>query len=192
MSRSDKEKWDSIYRSREEAPSQPARVLVDNLYLLPEEGTALDAACGGGANALLLARQGLKTSAWDISQEALKILTQAAAAESLDLMTERRDIVLNPPAENSFDVIIVSHFLDRALTGSLINGLRHNGLIFYQTFIKDKRDGFGPKNPDYLLDTNELLRLFSGLRIIYYREDGTVGDTSKGFRNEAMLVGQKS
>ena len=192
MSHSEQEKWDRRYRSGGETETKPAHVLAQNSYLLPETGTALDAACGRGANALLLARHGLQTYAWDISVEALKIIAAAAVRENLQLITEQRDIVLQPPAADSFDVIVVSRFLDRQIIESLIKALRPNGQIYYQTFIKDKRDEFGPNNPDYRLDTNELLRLFSDLRIIYYREDGTVGDVSKGFRNEAMLIAQKS
>ena len=191
MPQSDEEKWDRIYQSREETTPQPARVLSDNLYLLPQSGSALDAACGRGGNALLLARRGLQTHAWDISQEALKMIQRAAASEDLSLVTEQRDIVLQPPAANSFDVIVVSHFLDRSITAALSGALRHNGLLYYQTFIKDKRDPYGPKNPDYRLDTNELLQLFAGLQVIYYREDGTIGDLNHGVRNEAMLVARR-
>ena len=191
MNQSDQDKWDDIYRTGKEAEARPARVLAENGYLLPAAGTALDAACGRGANALLLARSGLQTHAWDISPEALKVIDVTAARENLDLITEQRDIVLQPPAANSFDVIVVSRFLDRRIIDPLIAALRANGQIYYQTFIKDKRDAIGPNNPDYRLDTNELLRLFSALKIIFYREEGTIGDVSKGFRNEAMLIGQK-
>lgn len=191
MHHSDEEKWNRIYRSREDATPLPAQVLSENQYLLPQSGSALDAACGRGGNALLLARKGLQTHAWDISEEALKAVRHSAIMENLNLMTEHRDIVLQPPAANSFDVIVVSRFLDRSITAALGGALRHNGLLYYQTFVKDKRDPNGPKNPDYRLDTNELLQIFTGLQIIYYREDGTVGDLNCGFRNEAMLIARR-
>ena len=63
--------------------------------------------------------------------------------------------------------------------------------MFYQTFIQDKPADLGPNNPDYLLAENELLQLFSGIRILVYREEGQVGHVTQGFRGEAMLVGQK-
>lgn len=47
-------------------------------------------------------------------------------------------------------------------------------------------------NPAYRLATQELLRLFHPLRILVYREEGRVGDTTCGLRNEAMLVAQKA
>jgi hypothetical protein len=42
------------------------------------------------------------------------------------------------------------------------------------------------------LGENELLKLFTGLRLRVYREEGSIGDTSAGLRNEAMLVAQQS
>jgi len=41
------------------------------------------------------------------------------------------------------------------------------------------------------LAVNELQQLFCSLTLRYYREEGLSGDTSKGIRNEAMLVAQK-
>ena len=193
MSRTDVEKWDRIYRSGlgPEAPSLAAPILTENLHLLPKSGTALDAACGLGANAIVLARQGLETHAWDISEQALNLLSKSVAKENLNLITTQRDIVSQPPATDTFDVIVVSRFLDRSIISHLINALRRGGLIYYQTFIKDQRDVYGPSNPAYRLDDNELLRLFSTLHLILYREEGTIGNLSTGLRNEAMLIAQK-
>lgn len=184
-------KWDSIYREETHGAPHAAAVLVDNLHLLPARGKALDAASGLGANALLLAESGLQTHAWDISGVALKRLAQSALERGLTVQTEQRNIVENPPEPESFDVIVVSRFLDRKLTPHLINALRSDGLIFYQTFIKDKQAGIGPGNPDYLLNRNELLHLFQPLNIVLYREEGIIGDIKAGFRNEAMLIAQR-
>lgn len=191
MSRTDAEKWDRIYRSGPDKPSIAAQILTENLHLLPKSGTALDAACGLGANAIVLARQGLETHAWDISEQALNLLSKSAAKENLNLITTQRDIVSQPPAADTFDVIVVSRFLDRSIISRLINALRRGGLIYYQTFIKDLRDVYGPGNPAYRLDDNELLQLFSTLHLVFYREEGTIGNLSAGFRNEAMLIAQK-
>lgn len=188
-SRSDADKWNHIYQTGQHEARAPAQVLLNHQHLLPETGTALDLACGLGTNALLLADNGLTTYAWDISQEAVKQLQEKANTQNL--IIEQRDVVKHPPAPESFDVIVVSRFLDRGLIPSLMKALRNYGLIFYQTFIKEKTHETGPNNPDYRLDSNELLSLFSPLHIIYYHEEGTVGDVNQGFRNEAMLIGQK-
>ena len=183
--------WDRRY-SDSMTGQQPALVLSAHLHLLPATGTALDLACGLGANALLLARRGLATWAWDISAVAITRLEQAARQAGLALRTEVRDVTLSPPEPARFDVIVVSRFLERSLAPALQAALRPGGLLFYQTFTKIRTEAAsGPRNPDFLLDDNELLRLFAPLRVRFYREEGLLGDTAQGVRNEAMLIAQK-
>jgi tellurite methyltransferase len=185
-------KWNLRYASSEsEGLPHPAEVLNENQHLLPESGTALDLACGLGGNALLLAQRGLKTFAWDVSTVAIEKLSGLAVSQGSSLEAAVRDVVSHPPSANSFDVIVVSRFLHRPLAQDIIQALKPSGLLFYQTFIRDKSPEIGPANPEYLLAENELLRLFSALHILVYREEGLVGDTSQSFRNEAMLVAQK-
>ena len=59
-----------------------------------------------------------------------------------------------------------------------------------QTFILDRVDDTGPSSGRYRLESNELLRLFAGLTVRYFREDGLVGDTARGLRNVAQLIAQ--
>ena len=191
MAGEDVRKWDRIYRDRNSQPAPAARVLAENLHLLPASGRALDVACGRGSNALLLAQHGLETHAWDISNEALRQLQDRMPVPAVNLVACERDAVSQPPEPDSFDVIVVSRFLDRLLIPALIKSLRGNGLIFYQTFLADKAGAAGPTNPDYLLLANELLEMFRPLHIILYREEGLVGNLDAGFRNEAMLIAQQ-
>lgn len=183
------EKWDAIYRSRE--IGAPARVLMENAHLLPRTGSALEIACGLGANALLLAESGLAVEAWDVSSVAIAKLQALAAERRLPLRGLVTDAVQHPPRPNSFDVIVVSHFLERTLMPALIAALRPAGLLFYQTFSRLRVDDSGPRNEAFRLADNELLTLCKELRILVYREEGTAGDASRGFRNLAMLVGQR-
>ncbi len=191
MSSCDSDKWNSIYASGDHGNIQAAKILQENTYLLPVEGTALDLACGLGANALLLARCGLETWAWDVSQTALDELQTRSRETKIPLQLEQRDVTIRPPASDSFDVIVISRFLDRALMPHLISALRENGLIYYQTFTREKTSDCGPKNPDFRLGCNELLHFFLDLQILVYREEGKIGDVNQGFRNQAMLIARK-
>lgn len=191
MEASDRDKWNQIYGSGACNPPAPARVLDDFQYLLPMAGRALDLACGTGGNALLLAQHGLETCAWDISDSAVELLQALVRENHIGIDVQQRDVVSLPPDPGSFDVIVVSRFLERGLIPFICRALRHQGLIFYQTFTREKPSDCGPNNPDYLLEVNELLFQFKSLRIIYYREEGNIGDATQGFRNEAMLIAQK-
>jgi len=184
------ETWNA--RHAEATPGEPAWVLREHAHLLPACGDALDLACGLGANALLLAGHGMNVTAWDFSAVAIERLSVEAAARGLSLVAEVRDVVADPPAPASFDVIVVSHFLDRTLAPRLIDALRPGGLLFYQTFTAERPPhGAVPSNPAFLLAPGELLRLFAPLRPVAYREDGLAGDLSEGMRALAAFVGMK-
>jgi len=183
-------KWDTIYSQREGMPT-PCKVLEQNQHLLPKQGTALDLACGQGGNAMLLAEAGLEVNAWDISAVAIKQLQQRIELQSLAMNAQVRDVIISPPEQNSLDVLVVSYFLERELCTKLLMALRPGGLLFYQTYCQQKSQQVGPNNPEFLLADNELLRLFSSMKIRVYREEALLGDLQLGWRNQALLVAEK-
>ncbi len=188
-----REKWDGIYQERDgQAPGSADRVLLENAHLLPSGGEALEIACGLGANALLLARHGLHTRAWDISPVAIGQLRAVAEGAGLDnLRAEAVDVMGHPPAPRSYDVIVISHFLERDLAPAIMAALKDGGLLFYQTFTRTRVSDGGPRNEAFRLADNELLELFAPLKVLVYREEGAAGDVTRGFRDEALLVAQK-
>ncbi|ATG92418.1 class I SAM-dependent methyltransferase [Methylomonas koyamae] len=183
-------KWDAIYRNAAEAPAA-SELLANHCYLLPERGNALDLACGLGGNALLLAKSGLNVAAWDVSPVALEKLRQNAERQSLSVNTRHCQIGAESLPTCAYDVIVICRFLDRTLCNAIMAALNPGGLLFYQTFTRDKLDQHGPSNPDYLLAHNELLELFKPLSVVFYQEYARIGDTRLGNRNEACFIGQK-
>jgi len=184
-------KWDRRHELNCLRP-EAAQVLVENRHLLPARGVALDLACGLGGNALLLARAGLQTFAWDLSPVAIERLRSRACEPGLEMLrAEVRDVERDPPAAGSFDVITVSHYLERRLFPALIAALRPGGLLFYQTFTRSGVSDRGPSNPAFRLDDNELLRLCGELAVRFYREEQRLGDLGKGQRDLAMLVAER-
>jgi SAM-dependent methyltransferase len=182
-------KWDTRYRANPALPS-PIPVLADNVHLLPHQGTALDLACGLGANALLLARRGLQTTACDASAEAIARLRDASA--QLPLHAQVCDLAQERLPSAGYDVICVGHFLDRELCPAIAAALRPGGLLYYQTFTTETVDGTGPSDGRFRLRPNELLHLFPGLLVRFYREEGLLGDTALGVRGLAQMVAQRA
>ncbi len=184
------ERWDRRYRDMG-LPGAPATVLLENSHLLPKHGTALDLACGLGANSLFLAERGLETRAWDISPVAVEKLQAIAVERKLPVHAEAKDLLHAPIPPAQFDVIVVSHYLERVLTQPIIHGLKVGGLLFYQTFTRTAVSDEGPEKPEWRLADGELLTMFAPLRPLVYREEGRVGDITQGFRNKALLVAIK-
>ena len=186
-----KNKWDKYYDSNIKGSPSPSEVLYFNQHLLPVKGSALDLACGYGSNAICLAMNGLNVSAWDISIIALEKLSLRSKEFDFIINCEIRDVLQQPPEPDTFDIIVVSKFLDRKLIKQIRHAIKPNGLIFYQTFIKDRIIKSGPENPNYQLNENELLDFFEDWKLIFYREEGMIGNLSRGFRNQAMIISQK-
>ncbi len=182
--------WESRHAGADDLGSVAA-VLTRNAHLLQGPGRALDLACGRGANTLWLAGQGYHVSAWDYAATALERLRRAADRQGLQVDTALRDITVEPPGPDTFDLILVSHFLERTLCPAILAALRPGGVLCYQTFSQDSPAGLGPANPAFRLAPNELLHLFPGLRLRYYREEGELGDCSRGERGLAMMIAQR-
>lgn len=186
-----REKWDRRHREAPEIGS-PAEVLVENAHLLPAGGSALDLACGRGANALWLAEHTrLDVHAWDFSATAIDRLRREAELRGLRVDARVRDVIGEPPPAAGFDVIVVGYFLERALFPRLAAALRPGGLLCYQTFTRDAVSDRGPQTLEWRLDVNELLALLPGLIVRAYREEGTLGDTTRGLRDVAGVVAQR-
>ena len=187
---SSKSKWNERYRAAT-GQLNAAQVLKENLHLLPVNGRALDLACGLGANAILLAQQGLEVDAWDIADVAVAKLQDVALRQQLAIQVRVRDVEAHPPEAATFDVIVVSYFLDRDIIPALLQALKPDGLIYYQTYIQQHVSDRGPQQAKYRLTDQELLQLFSGLQVVFYREEGRIGDLHRGCRDEAMFIGRK-
>ncbi len=186
MPAGDAERWDARWTGAE--PGPPARVLTENAHLLPSGGRALDLACGLGSNAVRLAEAGLAVEAWDVSGVAA-----AATAARLGSrgVARRRDVVEAPPEPESFDVVVVVRFLDRALAPAIAACLRPGGLLLAQTFTQERVSGRGPGRDAFRLAPGELLTLYPGLEPVVYREEGRLGDLDQGLRDEALLVARR-
>ncbi|MHB1532954.1 class I SAM-dependent methyltransferase [Acidithiobacillus sp.] len=160
--------WQACYA--EVAPTAPEALpfLIAHAQELPASGRALDLACGRGGNALFLARHGLETWAWDYAESAIAGL--ARAASGLPLHPECRDAIARPPDPESFDVIVVAHFLHRPLFPALAAALRPGGLLFYETWCGPYA-GRGPRNPAFRLAPGELASAFPTLTLLQIQED---------------------
>ena len=192
-----REKWDRIYSANVLQEPKACWVLSEYAYLLPESGKAVDIASGRGANALLLAGAGLQTTAIDISPVGMEQLQSSAQKRSLNIDTRVEDLSAvsqgtEPLGTEQWDVIVVSNYLQRELFESIVRALRTDGLLYFETFVKNKSDHtVGPANPEYLLDNNELLNGFASLSIRVFFDLQQTGSCDQGLRNKSCLIAQK-
>jgi SAM-dependent methyltransferase len=150
----------------------PCAWLVENRALLPRGGDALDLASGTGRHAVWLAEQGFRAMAIDRDAGALEALTREVRGRTLSLQTRVVDLeggrtFLEP---DSFDLIVVVHYLHRPLFPALVSALRQGGVLVYETFTRAQAARGKPTNPAFLLEPGELVGLVRPLEILASRE----------------------
>jgi tellurite methyltransferase len=184
MRATDQDRWNERYLSGEFRYRDTDQFVIDahRNYLQPllsAGSTGLDLAGGAGHHAIWLARQGWRMTLADWSEAALQLaqehiqdlpegcIVETAQGAALDIVTQciaegRR-----------FGFALVSFFLERAVLPRLPQILLPGGLLLYRTYTEDnKRLGNprGPRDPDFLLRSQELLETFRGMKILHYNE----------------------
>ena len=173
----DREKWNKKYESGEYLLKDPSEI-IKKFYHLAPKGYALDIACGLGRNALFLAEKGFIVDAMDISDIALEKLKNK---ENINPIRADLDIYNLP--EEKYSLVLNINYLNRRLFPQIKESLIKGGILIFQTFTLHNEKGFmQPKNKDFLLRKNELLKAFSDLYIIYYEEKEIIKpDNEKAF-----------
>ncbi len=118
----------------------------------------LDFASGNGRNSIPLSKKNIIVTAIDKDQEKLD-----KYASFKNINTICFDLETNeewPLIREHYDVIIVVNYLYRPKINKLINLLKKDGFLFYETFSSGNEKYASPKNPNFLLKDRELLEIF--------------------------------
>lgn len=128
----------------------------------------LDVACGAGRHSRWFAQQGAQVTAIDRDAQALQGLDAVARVVCADIENGPWPL----PGE-TFDAIVITHYLWRPLWPVLLGSLRPRGVLLVETFALGHERLGRPRNPDFLLQPGELLAVAQahGLHILAY-EDG--------------------
>lgn len=126
---------------------------------------------GGGRHALLLAAAGYETFGVDVDLDAVRRAVRAATARGLKLHAWCADLTVYPLPAASFDVVIVTRYLQRDLFPALRAALVPGGVVIYETFTERQRAlGVGPRSPEHLLAEGELRARFEGFDVLFEQE----------------------
>ena len=186
-------------RFYENPDKSPLNTLAPNAFLvrmapLLKPGRVLDVAMGQGRNAIYLAQHGWQVTGFDISktgitkalEEAkrlgLSLDAQVVSGEDFDFGKER------------WDLVVLCYIDSRAWLDRIARSVKPGGAILLEYFHTDtKKMRPLPGNDNKTFDSNELLHLFPGFRILHYEDVLDVPDWGNRGGKERLvrLLAQK-
>lgn len=170
-----KEFWNERYGQKEYAyGTDPNVFFKEQLTQLTPGTSILMPAEGEGRNAIYAAKQGLKVTAFDMSEEAKSKALQLAKENKveIDYLTGTLEQLHFEP--NTFDAIglVFAHFptqLRSSYHKNFIQLLKPEGVIILEGFSKKQLDNpsGGPKNIDMLFSKEEIQSDFDELEMMH-------------------------
>jgi SAM-dependent methyltransferase len=162
------------------APPEPTIVAWSKH--LPAGGTVLDVAAGGGRHALWFANRGHLVTAVDRDTEALR----ERAGPNFRVITADVEKHEWPLPQQRFDAVVVVNYLWRPLLPTLIQAVAVHGYLLYETFAIGNEQFGRPRNPDFLLQPDELRLAMPDSMDVIDHWQGEVGDPPTAVRQRLL------
>ncbi len=135
-------------------------------HLIAPNSTVLDVACGAGRHMRHLSALGHRVTGVDRNPEAVAMAQASGPVICADIENGPW-----PFTGQTFDCVVVTNYLWRALLPTLVGSVAPGGVLIYETFAHGNESVGKPSRPDFLLQPGELLQATAGLRAVAY-EDG--------------------
>jgi len=189
-------RWNEKYSQRglDSLRGSPSHWLVmhEELLRAQAKGWALDLACGNGRNAFYLAQLGFTVEALDISDVAISWLEKKVHTRQFAVHPKLMDLESATLPAARYQIILNFNYLQRSLFEQISEALSPSGLLIFETMTRDHIEVLGREfNSKYVLDHNELLHAFAGLRVLHYRETIITGKPGANKKAVASLVARK-
>jgi 2-polyprenyl-3-methyl-5-hydroxy-6-metoxy-1,4-benzoquinol methylase len=173
--RAEVERWNRILTSPKPMFSTAPNAFLVTMTKGLKPGRSLDVGMGQGRNTIYLAQQGWDSVGFDPADRAVaaaqeqakklgvKITATVARAEDFDW------------GDAKWDLIVLSYVGGREFVDKVTRSLRPGGMVILEGFHRDATKAH-PIGGAVVFDTNEVLQLFPGLRVIRYEDANGVGD----------------
>jgi SAM-dependent methyltransferase len=154
-------------------------------------GTALDYGMGQGRNAIYLAQQGWTVTGFDPAEQAVAAAQEQARLLGVKLTTQVVGDDQFDFGKAKWDLIVLSYVSFRETMPRIAESLKPGGLVVVEAFHRDSLKN-GPIGGGVLYDSNELLKVFAGFRVIVYEDVEDNSDFGQGTNRVVRLLAQKS
>jgi SAM-dependent methyltransferase len=188
--RAEVELWNRVLTSpKPRFNTAPNAFLVDMTRSL-KPGRALDVGMGQGRNTIYLAQQGWDSVGFDPADQAVAAAQDQASRLGVKITTHVARAEEFEWGDAAWDLIVLSYVGGRDFVDEVLRALRPGGMVVLEGFHRDatKTQSIGGA---VVFDTNELLQLFAGLRIVRYEDTIAVGDFGQAETRVVRLAAVK-
>ena len=180
-----KGKWDARYGAADYEPNTTPVPFLASCALELEAGKALCLAAGAGRNAVFLAEHGFAVTAVDISARGLEWCRRLAEQRNVEVETVEADALSFDAATEQWDLVTNLYFHEPELFGPMQKAVKSGGHYLFQTYTRAQLQlGWGPSNPDHLVEPAQLRQTFSEWHLISFAE---VENAVENGRREAVV-----
>jgi SAM-dependent methyltransferase len=182
-----REAWNEVFTQRQGREFLHNKFLADTIKGT-KPGKALDIGMGEGRNALFLAANGWEVTGFDISDVGVRLAVEAAQKRGLKLEAVVDDVDRFDYGRQRWDMVVgmYMHGLITRNAAKIIDSLKPRGILVVEGFHRDlNRSGLTGGPIGYR--SNELLKAFERLRVLYYADTAGVADWGRPGQ-EAPLV----
>lgn len=153
-------------------------------------GRALDVGMGQGRNAIWLASRGWDVTGFDPAEQAVALAHELADKAGVTIKTETVGSEEFEWGSERWDLVVLSYVSARDWIETIHRALAPGGLVMLEAFHDDATKS-GSIGRGVVYDTNELLELFDGFRILDYEDAVAVADFGRGETRVVRLLARK-
>ena len=180
--------WNELYAKREGKEHRFNKFLAETVKGM-KPGKALDIGMGQGRNSLFLAALGWEVTGFDISEVGVKQARAEATRRGLKIDAQVGDSNKYDYGKAKWDLVLgmyMYQYLDRN-AAKVVASLKPGGILVVEGIHRDIGKGNLRGDP-YGYRNNELLRVFSALRIRHYEDTVTQADWDRSGGKAVPLV----
>jgi SAM-dependent methyltransferase len=182
-----REVWNEVFTKRQGREFPHNKFLAETIKGR-QPGTALDIGMGEGRNALFLAIQGWEVTGFDISDVGVQLAREAAQQRGVKLEAFVEDADRFDYGRQRWD-LVVGMYMHAVITRNaekIMDSLKPGGIIVVEGYHRDlNRVGVLGEYIGY--QSNELLKAFERLRVLYYEDTIAAADWERSGQ-EAPIV----
>jgi SAM-dependent methyltransferase len=146
---------------------EPSRWVIRFTHLIRPRGAVLDVAAGEGRHCQWFLDGEYSVVAIDRDLSRLSWLEHPALVKQEADLEE--DAEGWPLGDRTFDAVVVTNYLWRNIFDDIVNAVRHDGALIYETFAEGNERFGRPRRPEFLLQPGELLaRVAPRMEIVAY------------------------